>query len=69
MLEGLPLSRKFKSYVGCKGAAKKLERWLNDFEFMDIATADQSVDWEKAQRVELSTRVSTNDDVKLRNCH
>lgn len=69
MLEGLPLARKFKSYVGLKGAASKLERWLNDFEFMDIATADQSADWEKAQRVELSTRVSTNDDVKLRNCH
>lgn len=53
MLEGLPLSRKFKSYVGCKGAAKKLERWLTEFEFTDIATANQQIDWTKAQRFTL----------------
>ena len=54
MLEGLPLSRKFKSYVGCKGAAKKLERWLTEFEFTDIATANQQIDWTKAQRFTLT---------------
>ena len=53
MLEGLPLSRKFKSYVGCKGAASKLERWLTEFEFTDIAAANQMIDWEKAQRFKL----------------
>ena len=53
VLEGLPLSRKFKSYVGCKGAAKKLERWLTEFEFTDIAAANQMIDWEKAQRFKL----------------
>lgn len=45
MLEGLPLMRKFKSYVGTKGAAKKLERWLTDFKFVDIATAAKQIDW------------------------
>lgn len=49
MIEGLPLARKFKSYVGCKGAAKKLEKWLTDYEFTDIATANRIIDWEKAQ--------------------
>ena len=53
MLEGLPLARKFKSYVGCKGAAKKLECWLTDFDFVDIATANQLVDWNKAQKFQL----------------
>lgn len=48
MLEGLPLARKFKSYVGTKGAAKKLEKYLTDFEFTDIATAAQRIDWNDA---------------------
>ena len=47
MLDGLPLTRKFKSYVGTKGAAKKLEKWLTDFKFTDIATAEKQIDWEK----------------------
>lgn len=53
VLEGLPLARRFKSYVGVKGAEAKLRRWLKDFCFVDIATADQLVDWNKAQRFSL----------------
>ena len=53
MLEGLPIVRKFKSYVGTKGAAKKLERWLTDFDFIDIETADKIIDWNKASIIEL----------------
>lgn len=48
MLEGLPLARKFKSYVGTKGAAKKLEKYLTDFDFTDIATAAHQIDWHDA---------------------
>ena len=53
MLEGLPLVRKFKSYVGLKGAEKKLRRYLTDFEFTDIATAEKLIDWEKVPIVKL----------------
>lgn len=53
MLEGLPIQRKFKSYVGTKGAAGKLRRYLKDFQFTDIATAEQQIDWEKAPVVRL----------------
>lgn len=53
MLEGLPLARKFKSYVGLKGAESKLRKYLTEFKFTDIATADLSVDWEKAPVVRL----------------
>ena len=49
MLEGLPLARKFKSYVGTKGAAKKLEKWLTDFKFTDIETANEKIRWDMAQ--------------------
>ena len=54
MLEGLPLARKFKSYVGLKSAEKKLLRWLHDFDFVDIETANERVDWSKAPKVKMS---------------
>lgn len=47
MLEGLPITRRFKSYVGLKGAEKKLRRYLKEFAFTDIATAERLIDWEK----------------------
>ena len=53
MLEGLPLVRRFKSYVGLKGAEKKLRKYLTDFEFTDIATAEKLIDWEKVPIVRL----------------
>lgn len=51
VLEGLPLSRRFKSYVGVKGAEKKLRQYLTDFDFMDIKTARQQIDWVKVPKV------------------
>lgn len=53
VLEGLPLIRRFKSYVGTKGAEAKLRKYLTDFKFTDIATANQQIDWSKAQVVKL----------------
>jgi hypothetical protein len=53
MLEGLPLKRRFKSYVGLKGAEKKLRRYLTDFDFSDVATAAQKIDWNTVPRVTL----------------
>ncbi len=48
MISELPLARKFKSYVGLKGAEEKLRKFLTDFRFTDIATADILVDWNTA---------------------
>ena len=45
VINGLSHIRKFKSYVGLKGAEKKLDRWLQDFKFIDIQTADRMIDW------------------------
>ncbi len=53
MLEGLPWKRKFKSYVGTKGAAEKLEKYLNDFKFTDVKTAAADICWEKVPVIEL----------------
>lgn len=49
MVPGLGLSRKFKSYYGLKRTEHKLRRWLKDFSFVDIDTADQNTVWEKVE--------------------
>lgn len=53
MLEGLPATRRFKSYVGIKGAEKKLRKYLKEFQFTDIYTASQSTDWDSARLVKM----------------
>lgn len=53
MLEGLPATRKFKSYVGLKGAENKLRKYLTEFQFTDIATAEKQIDWEKVPKVKI----------------
>ena len=47
MIEGLPLTRKFKSYVGLKDAEIKLRKYLTEFNFTDIESARQVIDWSK----------------------
>jgi polysaccharide deacetylase family protein (PEP-CTERM system associated) len=53
VIKELSASRKFKSYVGLKGAEKKLEKWLTDFEFVDIQTAVKQIEWDKVPVVKL----------------
>lgn len=53
VLKNLPITRVFKSYVGLKGAARKLRRYLNDFEFTDCFSAAKLIDWEKVPVVDL----------------
>lgn len=54
MIPELPRSRKFKSYVGLKGAEAKLTRFLTDFSFTDIATAAETIDWTQVPVVSLN---------------
>lgn len=53
VLEGLPLSRKFKSYVGLKGSTGKLRRYLTDFSFTDIASASKTIDWDNSPQIDI----------------
>ena len=53
MIKDLPLTRKFKSYVGLKGATSKFEKWITDFEFIDVNTALIAIDWDNVPLVEL----------------
>lgn len=53
MLKGLPLARRFKSYVGTKTSEQKLRRYLLDFAFTDIETASSQIDWTSVPRTRL----------------
>lgn len=50
MIKGLGLMRQFKSYYGLKQAESKLRRWLTEFEFMDLKTAERQIDWQQIDR-------------------
>ena len=49
----LSLVRRFKSYYGLGSAFSKLERLIDDFEFIDIDEADKRINWDLAKNVEL----------------
>ena len=53
VLKGLSHKRKFKSYVGIKNSRKKLERWVTDFNFVDLSTAVDSINWKKTKIINL----------------
>ncbi|MCF8324137.1 MAG: polysaccharide deacetylase family protein [Leadbetterella sp.] len=53
MVPGLNFVRKFKSYYGLKGCLSKLDKLIKKHEFVDIRTAEASIDWVKAKVVKL----------------
>jgi len=53
IINELSPTRKFKSYVGLKKAMPKLEKWVNDFKFIDLKTADNMIDWDKTPIVKI----------------
>lgn len=53
MIKELSLARRFKSYVGLRGAERKFRQWLTDFKFMDIETASELIDWGNVPKITL----------------
>jgi polysaccharide deacetylase family protein (PEP-CTERM system associated) len=53
VIKDLPLHRKFKSYVGLNSSMHKLEKWLQDFEFVDAGTAIERINWNKVPVVKI----------------
>lgn len=53
LIQDLSLIRKFKSYYGLSGALSKLERLMVKQNFIDLSSADQIVNWEKARTIYL----------------
>ena len=50
MIPGLDRFRRFKSYVGIAGSLNKLEKLLGDFNFLDLKTASEQIEWEEQLR-------------------
>lgn len=53
LIEDLNLIRKFKSYVGLKKTKSKLISWLTDFNFTDLKTAEENIDWQNVKKIKL----------------
>ena len=53
IVPGLSGFRRFKSYVGLKSCKPKLKKWINEYDFVDLMTADKMINWEKAPIIEL----------------
>ncbi len=50
-IRSLSFVRQFMSYTGLKSSEKKLHRLLEDYNFVDIPTADQRIDWEQTKLI------------------
>ena len=53
VMDGLSYLRIFKSYVGLSTCYNKLDRFIKDFDFIDLRQADLITNWKKADKVYL----------------
>lgn len=53
MVPGLNPLRKFKSYYGLSKTRVKLQKWINDFEFIDLSAADKIINWENQKIINI----------------
>jgi len=51
MLKDLNTFRKFKSYYGLSSSLDKLEKLINDFEFISLNKADSMIDWNSVKKI------------------
>lgn len=53
VVKGLPLIRRFKSYVGLKHSFDKFKKYISDFDFINLEQANNQIDWDKQRIIEL----------------
>ena len=53
IIKELSLTRKFKSYVGLKSCMTKLNKWVGEFDFIDLKTADMLIDWDQVPIIKI----------------
>ena len=51
MIPGLSSIRRFKSYVGIKKCKSKLNKWLTEFNFIDLKKAVEIIDWNNVNEI------------------
>lgn len=49
VMKNLPMVRKFKSYVGIKGAFAKFQKLLDNYSFVNVEEANKQIDWNKVE--------------------
>ena len=52
-MKHLPMLRRLKNRVGLKGAFNKYEKYISDFDFVDLEQADKMIDWSNLQEIKL----------------
>ncbi len=53
VINELSVVRKFKSYYGLSFTLEKLVRFMDEFDFIDLETADQKIDWSRVKKVDV----------------
>ncbi len=53
IIDELSRVRKFKSYYGLNSAFGKLEKFISDFEFIDLCEANNRVNWHTVRKIKL----------------
>ena len=56
VIKSLPRMRKFKSYVGLSRSFKKFNKLLDDFEFINLESASEIIDWNDIKVLDFSKR-------------
>jgi polysaccharide deacetylase family protein (PEP-CTERM system associated) len=51
IIKELNAIRRFKSYCGLNSSFEKLERFIDDFEFIDLQSAEKKVDWNQVKTI------------------
>lgn len=54
VIPGLNFLTKFRAYYGIKGCHKKLRNLTDDFNFIDIKTANNIIDWNKVKTIKIN---------------
>lgn len=54
IISELGIVRKFKSYYGLAGCEDKLRNWLKDFDFIDLQTAGEQIDWSATRSIHIN---------------
>lgn len=55
VIKSLPIMRRFKSYVGIKGAFAKFQRLLDHYEFYNVEQADELINWNAIPVIKLDS--------------
>lgn len=52
-IENLSMIRQFKTYIGIKNCFSNLDKWLSEFDFIDIYEADKNINWHETKELYL----------------